>query len=88
MCSAWCMRQACAQALVFGDTRLAAGILKTMHRIDPVNIQLFLAAAREGSIKRAAETEHIAQSALAGASPNWSAALGWCCSCVRPPAWC
>lgn len=35
-----------------------------MPRIDPVSIQLFLAAAREGSIKRAAETEHIAQSAL------------------------
>ncbi|MBY4897179.1 LysR family transcriptional regulator [Cupriavidus sp. AU9028] len=35
-----------------------------MPRIDPVSIQLFLAAAREGSIKRAAEAEHIAQSAL------------------------
>ncbi|KAI3603246.1 Transcriptional regulator, LysR family (plasmid) [Cupriavidus necator H850] len=35
-----------------------------MHRIDPVSIQLFLSVAREGSIKRAAELEHIAQSAL------------------------
>jgi len=32
--------------------------------IDPYSLRLFLAAAREGSIARAASTEHIAASAL------------------------
>jgi DNA-binding transcriptional LysR family regulator len=47
-----------------------------MQRIDPVNIQLFLAAAREGSIKRAAETEHIAQSALSRRIAELERSLG------------
>ncbi|MBY4947766.1 LysR family transcriptional regulator [Cupriavidus respiraculi] len=47
-----------------------------MHRIDPVNIQLFLAAAREGSIKRAAQTEHIAQSALSRRIADLERSLG------------
>ncbi|MDK3024119.1 LysR family transcriptional regulator [Cupriavidus taiwanensis] len=47
-----------------------------MHRIDPVNIQLFLAAAREGSIKRAAQTEHIAQSALSRRIAELERSLG------------
>ncbi|MCG5263253.1 LysR family transcriptional regulator [Cupriavidus gilardii] len=47
-----------------------------MHRIDPVSIQLFLAAAREGSIKRAAEAEHIAQSALSRRIADLERSLG------------
>lgn len=47
-----------------------------MHRIDPISIQLFLAAAREGSIKRAAETEHIAQSALSRRIADLERSLG------------
>jgi DNA-binding transcriptional LysR family regulator len=47
-----------------------------MHRIDPVNIQLFLAVAREGSIKRAAQTEHIAQSALSRRIAELERSLG------------
>ncbi|MGN5477280.1 LysR family transcriptional regulator [Cupriavidus basilensis] len=47
-----------------------------MHRIDPVNIQLFLSVAREGSIKRAAEIEHIAQSALSRRMAELERSLG------------
>jgi DNA-binding transcriptional LysR family regulator len=47
-----------------------------MPRIDPVSLQLFLAAAREGSIKRAADTEHIAQSALSRRLADLEHALG------------
>jgi DNA-binding transcriptional LysR family regulator len=37
------------------------------RRIDPYSVRLFVAAARAGSIVRAAEQEHIAASALAQA---------------------
>lgn len=47
-----------------------------MPRIDPISIQLFLAAAREGSIKRAAEVEHIAQSALSRRIAELERSLG------------
>jgi DNA-binding transcriptional LysR family regulator len=47
-----------------------------MPRIDPLSLQLFLAAAREGSIKRAAEAEHIAQSALSRRIADLEHALG------------
>ena len=47
-----------------------------MHRVDPVNLQLFLAVVREGSIKRAAEAEHIAQSALSRRIADFEHALG------------
>lgn len=47
-----------------------------MHRIDPVSLQLFLAVVREGSIKRAAETEHIAQSALSRRMADLEHSLG------------
>ncbi len=47
-----------------------------MHRIDPVSIQLFLSVAREGSIKRAAELEHIAQSALSRRIAELERSLG------------
>lgn len=47
-----------------------------MRRIDPVNIQLFLSVAREGSIKRAAEIEHIAQSALSRRMADLERSLG------------
>ncbi|TWG84978.1 DNA-binding transcriptional LysR family regulator [Cupriavidus gilardii J11] len=47
-----------------------------MPRIDPLSIQLFLAAAREGSIKRAAEAEHIAQSALSRRIADLERSLG------------
>ncbi|RZT42519.1 LysR family transcriptional regulator [Cupriavidus agavae] len=47
-----------------------------MHRIDPVSIQLFLTVAREGSIKRAAELEHIAQSALSRRIADLERSLG------------
>ncbi|MCK1290881.1 LysR family transcriptional regulator [Bradyrhizobium sp. 30] len=47
-----------------------------MHHIDPVSLQLFLAVVREGSIKRAAESEHIAQSALSRRMADLEHALG------------
>src|SRR5580765_251145 len=47
-----------------------------VHRIDPVSLQLFLAVVREGSIKRAAETEHIAQSALSRRMGDLEHSLG------------
>ena len=47
-----------------------------MHRIDPVSLQLFLAVVRERSIKRAAEAEHIAQSALSRRMADLEHALG------------
>jgi DNA-binding transcriptional LysR family regulator len=47
-----------------------------MHRIDPLNLQLFLAVVREGSIKRAADAEHIAQSALSRRIADFEHALG------------
>ncbi|CAN7724087.1 LysR family transcriptional regulator [Variovorax sp. LjRoot84] len=47
-----------------------------MRRVDPLSLQLFLAAAREGSIKRAADAEHIAQSALSRRIADLEHALG------------
>jgi DNA-binding transcriptional LysR family regulator len=47
-----------------------------MSRIDPVSLRLFLVVAREGSIKRAAEAEHIAQSALSRRIADFERSLG------------
>lgn len=47
-----------------------------MPRIDPLSLQLFLAAAREGSIKRASETQHIAQSAMSRRLSELERAVG------------
>lgn len=47
-----------------------------MLRIDPVSLELFLVAARLGSIKRAADSEHIAQSALSRRIADLEHALG------------
>ena len=71
----------CTNLLADSSPRAAVGdnaLSRTadMPRIDPLSLQLFLAAAREGSIKRAAEAEHIAQSALSRRIADLEHALG------------
>ena len=59
-----------------GNRALHHATDKIMRRIDPYSLRLFLAAASEGSIARAAEKEHIAASALSRRIADLEQAFG------------